>query len=271
MYSAFIGLSARATVPMFLRRTAYSMFATVVGADLSEAERELTQYRSLGEVFARRLSPGRRSVDLSPAAVVSPCDGKVAAAGRIEHGTLIQAKGREYSVSELVADAELGSQLDDGHYFTIYLSPRDYHRVHAPVDGVLQRYEYVPGTLWPVSERFVRRVDRLLARNERAVLPLTTAAGPAVVVMVGAAGVGNLWLAPDDRETRTWRKTFGRSEPQRVELPPQALTRGDELGAFLLGSTVVVLLPRAARLGDALTAGATVRMGQAVGALEASS
>lgn len=270
MYSAFIGLSARATVPMFLRRAAYSVFANVVGADLSEAAQELTEYRSLGDVFARRLQPGRRTVDAAPHAVVSPCDGKVAASGQIASGTLIQAKGREYSVSELVADDALAQELQDGQFFTVYLSPRDYHRVHSPVDGEVAGYQYLPGTLWPVSELFAKRVDRLLARNERAVVPVQTPSGPVVVVLVGAAGVGNLWMAPDDRETRTWRKTFGRSSRQQVTLSPQAVRRGDELGAFMLGSTVVVLLPRSARLGEALAPGQMVRMGQAVAALEAS-
>lgn len=122
-----------------------------------------------------------------------------------------------------------------------------------------------------MSELFAKRVDRLLARNERAVVPVQTPSGPVVVVLVGAAGVGNLWMAPDrDRETRTWRKAFGRSSRQQVTLSPQAVQRGDELGAFMLGSTVVVLLPRSARLGEALAPGQMVRMGQAVAALEAS-
>lgn len=270
MYSAFIGMSARTPVPAFLRRAAYHAFANVVGADLSEAERDLAAYRTFGEMFARRLQPGRRIVDEAPGVVVSPCDGRIAAIGDIAAGTLIQAKGREYTVEELVADPELAEQLRDGHYLTVYLSPRDYHRVHAPVDGTISGYHYLPGTLWPVSDRFARRVDRLLARNERAVLTLETPHGPVVVVMVGAAGVGNLWLSLDDRETRTWRRTFGRTEPRRVELPPTRLRRGDELGAFYLGSTVVMLLPRQARFGAEQLHGGTLRMGQAVADLEAS-
>ncbi len=267
MYSAFVGMSARATVPTFLRRVAYSAFANVVGADLSEAEHELTEYRSLGEVFARRLRPGLRVVE--SAGIVAPCDGKVAACGRIKGGTLIQAKGREYSVAELVADDGLAAELADGQFFTIYLSPRDYHRVHTPVDGEVRGYQYLPGTLWPVSQRFVQRVDRLFARNERAVIPLATERGPVVVVLVGASGVGNMWIALDDQETRVWRKPFGRSQRQHVELPARALAKGDELGAFHLGSTVVVLLPRRAALGEALVEGNAVRMGQAVASWEA--
>jgi phosphatidylserine decarboxylase len=269
MYSAFIGMSARATVPAFLRNAAYRAFANVVGADLSEAEQDLAAYRSFGDMFARRLQPGRRIVDERAGVVVSPCDGKIAAVGDIEAGTLIQAKGREFSVAELVADQALAEQLHDGRYMTVYLSPRDYHRVHAPVDGVASGYDYLPGTLWPVSDRFVRRVDRLFARNERAVITLQTPQGPVVVVMVGAAGVGNLWISLDDRETRTWRRTFGHTEPRHVELPPTELHRGDELGAFFLGSTVVMLLPRQAKLDGAHLLGGTLRMGQAVADLEA--
>jgi phosphatidylserine decarboxylase len=270
MYSAFIGMSARAPVPAFLRRAAYHAFANVVGADLSEAEQDLAAYRTFGEMFARRLQPGRRVVDEGEHVVVSPCDGRVAEFGDITAGSLIQAKGREYTVAELVADDALAAELHHGRYLTVYLSPRDYHRVHSPVDGVISGYEYLPGTLWPVSDRFTRRVDRLLARNERAVMTLQTPQGPVVVVMVGAAGVGNLWISLDDRETRTWRRTFGRSERRKVELSPTELTRGDELGAFYLGSTVVMLLPPKARLGAGLNHGGTLRMGQAVADLEAS-
>lgn len=269
MYSAFIGMSARAPVPAFLRRAAYHAFANVVGADLSEAEQDLAAYRTFGDMFARRLQPGRRTIDTGEHAIISPCDGRVAEFGDIEAGSLIQAKGREYTVAELVADEALADELSDGRYLTVYLSPRDYHRVHSPVDGTVSGYDYLPGTLWPVSERFIRRVDRLLSRNERAVITVQTPQGPVVVVMVGAAGVGNLWISLDDRETRTWRRTFGRSERRKVELSPLELSRGDELGAFYLGSTVVMLLPRKTRLSAELSRGGTLRMGQAVADLEA--
>jgi phosphatidylserine decarboxylase len=262
-------MSARATVPRFLRRAAYRAFARVVGADLSEAERELIDYRSFGDMFARRLQPGLRTVDEAHDAVISPCDGRIAAHGDVTDGAVIQAKGRQYSVAELVADDALAASLRNGRYVTIYLSPRDYHRVHAPVDGVVSGYDYLPGTLWPVSDRFVQRVDRLLARNERAVMTLQTAVGPVVVVMVGAAGVGNLWVGLDNRETRTWRQTFGWAQRQRVELPPTELRRGAELGAFFLGSTVVLLLPPQVRLDAALVSGEAVQMGQAIAKLEA--
>jgi phosphatidylserine decarboxylase len=270
MYSAFIGMSARAPVPAFLRRAAYHAFASVVGADLSEAEQDLAAYRTFGDMFARRLQPGLRPIDQGEHVVVSPCDGRIAELGDIDAGSLIQAKGRQYTVAELVADDALAAELQDGRYLTVYLSPRDYHRVHSPVDGTITGYQYLPGTLWPVSDRFVSRVDRLLARNERAVMTLQTPQGPVVIVMVGAAGVGNLWIGLDDRETRTWRRTFGRSERRSVELPPAELRRGDELGAFYLGSTVVMLLPRRAKLGAGLLQGGTLRMGQAVADLEAS-
>jgi phosphatidylserine decarboxylase len=248
---------------------AYQAFARIVGADLSEAGEDLSEYRTFGEMFARRLLPGRRTIAEGERVVISPCDGRVAAFGAIEAGTLVQAKGRDYAVAELVADDALAEQLRNGQFFTIYLSPRDYHRVHAPVDCEMSGYEYLPGTFWPVSGPFVRRVDRLFARNERAVLRLLTPQGPVVVVMVGALGVGNLWINLDEQETRSWRKTFGASERHRVEVPPVELSRGAELGAFYLGSTVVVLLPPGTKLSAELVQGEMVRMGQAVAGLEA--
>jgi phosphatidylserine decarboxylase len=270
MYSVVVGVSARATVPTFLRRAAYQLFANIVGADLSEAAEDLATYQTFGDMFARRVQAGRRTIDGGKNAVISPCDGRVAAAGDIVEGALVQAKGRDYTVAELVADDDLATRLHNGRFLTVYLAPRDYHRVHSPVDGTLSGYDYLPGTLWPVSERFVRNVDRLLARNERAVLTIQTSRGPVVVVMVGAAGVGNLWLSADNRETRTWRRIFGGGERRRVELPPVALSRGDELGAFFLGSTVIVLLPPAATLSTELKLGSRLRMGQAIAELEAS-
>jgi phosphatidylserine decarboxylase len=264
LYSALVGVTARTAVPSFLRRAAYQMFARVVGADLSEADQDLRDYRTFGEMFARRLQPGLRTVEGGESVIVSPCDGRIAAAGSIHAGTLIQAKGREYTVAELVADDDLAAQLHDGRFLTVYLSPRDYHRVHVPVAGSLTGYRYLPGTLWPVSARFAQRVDRLLARNERAVVPLQTEYGLVVVVLVGAAGVGNLWLSMDDHETRGWRQTFGWAEPKRVELPPTKVQRGDEIGAFYLGSTVIMLLPEKAKLKSDLIDGGTLRMGQAV-------
>ncbi len=237
VYSALVGLTARRRLPVPLRNAAYRAFARAVGADLDEAELDLRAYASLGDLFARRLKPGAREVDADPMSIISPCDGVLAALGTALDGSLIQAKGKNYSLEELVVDEELADRLVGGDYATIYLSPRDYHRVHSPVDGRLIRYEYIPGALWPVNPVVATRRDRLLVRNERVVITIDAGRlGMVAVVMVGAAGVGNIALtyAP---ESVTWR---AQGERRRIELDYE-LARGDELGAFRLGSTVVMV------------------------------
>lgn len=238
LYSAIVGACAKVPVPRPLRGPLYGAFARMVDARVEEAAAPLSDYPSFGDFFARRLREGARPLHASP--VISPCDGVVAASGRVVDGTLVQAKGRTYSVAELLTVPSLAAGLGGGTFMTVYLSPRDYHRVHTPVDGTLLAYHYVPGARWPVSARFTRHVDRLLAVNERVVFELSTAWGPAAVVMVAAAGVGNVWLTHLGEDSRAWHEA---GEPRHVTLPPRALRAGDELGSFLLGSTVVLLLP----------------------------
>jgi phosphatidylserine decarboxylase len=267
LYSAVVGACARAPVPRPLRAALYGAFARAVHARVDEAANELSEYPSFGDFFARHLRDGARP--LADAPVVAPCDGVVAAAGPIVDGTLVQAKGRTYSVAELVTVPSLAASLAGGSFVTTYLSPRDYHRVHTPVAGSLVGYHYVPGQRWPVSGRFMRNVDRLLAVNERVVIELTTAWGPVVVVMVAASGVGNMWLShlrqPDGdgvgTDTRIWHES---GEPRHVTLPPVTLAAGDELGSFLLGSTVVMLLPARAPRLRALADGDVMRFGEAL-------
>jgi phosphatidylserine decarboxylase len=246
LYSALVGAAARTTVPRALRRSAYRTFARAVGANLSEVEKPLTDYSSLGDFFARRLTPAARHLAADPAVLISPCDGLVAASGAITSDTLVQAKGRNYSLAALLCDAASAASFVGGVYSTVYLSPRDYHRVHCPFAAELVAYHYVPGALWPVSKRFVDGVDELFAVNERVVIELTTAYGAVTLVMVAAAGVGNLWLSHWDggRETRGLR-TAGQA--QRIVVG-KSLQRGDELGAFQLGSTVIMLAQHATLL-----------------------
>ncbi|MGE0546413.1 MAG: archaetidylserine decarboxylase [Kofleriaceae bacterium] len=259
-YSALVGWGARRTLPAGLRALAYRAFARAVGANLEEAELDLSAYPSLGEFFARRLRDGARSIDSAPDAVISPCDGAIAACGLADDGQLLQAKGRTYQLGELIADDVLARQLTGGSYVTVYLSPRDYHRVHTPVAGRIVSYDYLPGQLWPVNPRLAGRRDGLLARNERVVIRIDAGpVGHVALVMVGAAGVGNIRLAhaPDSVEFR------GR-EHHRIELTGVMVQRGDELGAFRLGSTVVMIAePGAVQLE--VTAGQSVQFGQRIG------
>ncbi len=262
-YSAIVGSVARTTVPRPLRRLTYRAFARAVGANLQETELELSAYPSLGAFFARRLREGARRVDPSPDAIISPCDGVLAARGVAVDGTLVQAKGHDYRLEDLVAQPTLARTLVDGHYATIYLSPKDYHRVHSPVSGRILSYDFVPGHLWPVNQWATARRSGLLARNERVIIHLRTDRfGDVALVMVGAAGVGNICLtqAPESRELR------GARERRTIELGPNGLRieRGDELGAFHLGSTVVLVFsPGAAALSGEV--GTSVRFGERIG------
>ena len=262
-YSALIHGIATRTVPTRLRPLAYRTFARAVGANLDEAELELAEYPSFGDFFARRLRRGCRTVDPSHDSVIAPCDGVVAASGCATNGTLLQAKGRTYSLAELLADEDFAAKLEGGCYATIYLSPRDYHRVHTPVTGRIVSYDYLPGLLWPVNPRVASRRDALLARNERVVIRLNSETfGDVAVVMVGAAGVGNIALAhgPDSSTLR------GSAERRRIEFDDVCVERGDELGAFRLGSTVVLAFePGRVQLAD-LEENRTLRFGEMIGA-----
>jgi phosphatidylserine decarboxylase len=240
-----------------------------VGANLAETELPLTEYVSLGDFFTRKLRDGARTIDPADDALVSPCDGAVAASGVSDDGTLVQAKGHTYRLAELVADDAFAKKLVGGSYITIYLSPRDYHRVHTPIAGALTQYDYVPGALWPVNRWATARRTGLLARNERVVIRLNAGAyGDVAVVMVGAAGVGNIRLVhPDDTpDSATLRP--GR-EHATMQLPEIALTKGDELGAFRLGSTVVLLFaPGAVTLRD-FEPDESLQFGERIGTLHA--
>jgi len=247
-------------VPVPLREATYRAFARATGADLGEAELDLRAYSSLGDLFARRLRPGARSVCEDYGAVVSPCDGVLAARGTAVDGALVQAKGRNYQLEDLVVDEELAGKLRGGDYATIYLSPKDYHRVHTPLDGTIIRYDYIPGALWPVNPVVAQRRDQLLSRNERVVITLKAGRlGMVAIVMVAASGVGNIALSHAP-ESVVWRAA---GEPRRIEVGVE-VQKGEELGAFRLGSTVVMAFePGAVALDGEV--GQVMRFGERMG------
>ena len=263
LYSAAIGWGARATLPAATRALIYRAFAHRIGARLDEVERPLQEYPNLGEFFARRLSVGARPLATAPGAVLSPCDGTIAAMGVADRGRLIQAKGLDYSLANLLKDDRLADALEGGPYVTIYLSPADYHRVHSPIASRLRGYNYVPGTLFPVNPLFSRSVDQLMARNERVVFQLDADSGIAALVMVAAVGVGNIAVAHDRRETRYLRPA--RREHQVRFDDAISIERGAELGAFHLGSTTILVFEPGSVELDPLRIGDKVRFGQAIG------
>lgn len=216
-------------------------FVKRYNVNMAEAENsDVASYASFNEFFTRALMPGVRP--LAPADLICPVDGAISQFGAMQKDQIYQAKGHQYSSTALVGgDATLAAQFDDGHFATLYLSPRDYHRIHMPCDGRLIRMIYVPGDLFSVNPTTARGVPGLFARNERVVCVFESARGPFVLVLVGATIVGSMatvWHGvvnpPRPGEIREWRY-----EDESIELK-----QGEEMGRFLLGSTVVMLFPK---------------------------
>ncbi len=164
-----------------------SQISRMAGINYSEAlSPDPADYVSFNAWFTRELKPGARTFDADPGAFLSPCDGRISESGPLRENLILQAKGKDYSLQDLLANDPVCEHLSAGHFFTIYLSPKDYHRVHMPVGGRLQRMIHVPGRLFSVAPYTVRQVPRLFARNERVICIFETAFGPLVMVLVGA-------------------------------------------------------------------------------------
>ena len=258
------GALTRWQAPRAVRLAAMKAFARRYGLELGECP-DLEAYRTFGEFFARPLRPGLRPVAEGASVVVAPVDGVVSEAGLAPGGTLVQAKGIAYSASALLADEALARRLEGGAYATIYLSPRDYHRIHFPLGGKVLGWRYVPGKLWPVNPASVRTVAGLFAVNERLVTVLETPVGLCAAVAVGATVVGRVRAYYDPAVPLT---NLRGGKPMRRDYPtPIPVEKGQELGAFEMGSTVILLFePGRVRLDARVVAGARLRVGERIGA-----
>lgn len=238
-------------------------FRAAYGVELDEAVVPAAGYRSFNEFFTRRLREGARPIDERPGIVVSPADGAISQVGDVQCGRLLQAKGRFFDLAALLAgDQALVQALAGGRFATVYLSPRDYHRVHAPFDCTVRSVRYVHGQLFSVNDRTSREVDGLYARNERLVLAGDSEWGPCAIVLVGAMLVSAMELTCCDVPALA-----ARSRGVVVEqLPtPQPYARGEEIGRFNMGSTVILILPTSApRWRSGVGAGLEVRVGVAL-------
>jgi phosphatidylserine decarboxylase len=217
--------------------------------------------------FTRALKPGVRPITVDPAAVISPCDGTLSAIGAIRGDSLFQAKGQDYSLASLLGDDATARQFHDGRFATIYLSPRDYHRIHMPTAGELQTMLHIPGRLFSVAPYTVDCISGLFARNERSIHLFNSPGGPMALVLVGAMIVGSMetvWHGvlnpPRARQLTVTRYPVG------IESEPPRLKRGAEMGRFNVGSTVIIVFPEHGLEWEAgLQPGSTVRMGQTLG------
>jgi len=226
---------------------------------------DLDDYDCFNAWFTRALKPGARVFNQDPQAFLSPCDGRISETGCLQKNSILQAKGKNYSVQDLLANDPVCQQLDDGYFSTIYLSPRDYHRIHMPISGRLQRMIHVPGRLFSVAPYTVRQVPGLFARNERVISVFDTDAGPLVMVLVGAMLVSSTETVWAGEVTPNKNKYVNVTDYQDGAV---SLAKGAEMGRFNMGSTVILLMPSGAVEGLVeLRAGDAVKLGQKLGIL----
>lgn len=238
-------------------------FAKKYNVDMNEAKKEnFSDYESFNQFFIRELKDDARKINENPTALCLPADGRVSQIGHIDDDRLLQAKGHFFSLSDLLAgDEELVNTFKNGEFATIYLSPRDYHRVHMPCDATLRKMIYVPGDLFSVNPFLAEHVPNLFARNERVICVFDTAFGPMVQILVGAtitASMSTVWGGvinpPRTGEVKVW--TYQGDNAIK-------LTKGQEMGAFQLGSTVINLFPaNSVALAEHLEVDVPVRMGE---------
>lgn len=258
--SRVVGKVAASENPI-VKNIAIQAFKSKYQIDLSIAQQKnALAYKSFNEFFTRGLQQGVREVDADVHSIVSPADGMISQIGNIVEGEVFQAKGQHFSVEQLVADPQLAEPFRNGQFATVYLSPKDYHRVHMPFAGTLTETLYVPGELFSVNQVTAENVPSLFARNERMVCLFDTEIGRMAVVLVGAMIVAGIETVATGKV-----KPTGRLELQKHQL---ALAKGDELGRFYLGSTAIVLFePNAMHWDAQFKAESVVNMGERLGVI----
>ena len=265
LLSRLVGRLAECRTP-WVKNLFINWFRKRYQVDMSQAlQPDPEAYEHFNAFFTRALKPDARPLDDTEGAILSPADGAISQLGPIEHGRIFQAKGHSYALSTLLGgDLERAQPFINGSFATIYLSPRDYHRVHMPISGTLRESIYIPGDLYSVNQVTVAGVDNLFARNERLVAIFDTELGPMAMVLVGAmivAGIETVWngqVAPLPRQPLVLDPAPGQ--------PAVELAAGDEMGRFKLGSTVILLFgPEAMDWAEQLGAGDSVVMGRRIG------
>ncbi|QDV06608.1 Phosphatidylserine decarboxylase proenzyme [Planctomycetes bacterium Poly30] len=253
--SLLIGWAADRRIPGALRSPVYRTYARLTGAELADMRGHLRDHGSLGAFFVRRLKDGVRVIDADPGRMPSPVDSMVQAMSPVHEGAVIEAKGRNYPVRDLLAGVGEEIDLEGGHQFTLYLGPKDYHRIHSPLDATLFESKHVAGDRFSVQPKVLAK-RRVLPINERVVLRLESEHGPFFMVLVGAIVVGRI-------------RVVG-LEPFHVGqvTPPRFFARGEELGRFEMGSTVVLVTPPGfLKPLDGVQEGDSIKLGQAIATL----
>lgn len=256
--SRVVGKLAASENPL-VKNVVIQAFKAQYSIDMSIAQQsDALKYKSFNEFFTRALKEGVREIDTDANSIVSPADGAISQLGQVKEGDVFQAKGQSFSVEKLIGDPQLAAPFKNGEFATVYLSPRDYHRVHMPFAGTLTETLYIPGELFSVNQTTAENVPGLFARNERMVCLFDTELGRMAVVLVGAMIVAGIETVATGKV-----KPSGRLELNHHELK---LKKGDELGRFYLGSTAIVLFEQDKMNWDAqFKANSVVVMGEALG------
>ena len=261
LISRLVGVLAHSSIPA-IKDPLIRTFIKHFKVNMDEAERQhASEFKSFNDFFTRSLKADARLIDHHPKHLACPVDGAISQLGKIEGDQLFQAKGHEFSLTSLLGgNSELASTFIDGDFATIYLAPKDYHRIHMPCDGTLTHMVHVPGQLFSVNQATAAKVPGLFARNERVVAIFDTEFGPMAMVLVGAmivASIETVWaglVCPKGKAVSQFNYT---------NQDPILLKKGEEMGRFKLGSTVVMCLPKgASQWPKELSAGTTTRLGQ---------
>jgi phosphatidylserine decarboxylase len=262
-WSRFLSILVQTRFPKFFSQWVMRRFIAAYRLDMDEAELPLASYPTIGSLFTRALKPGTHTVDQEASIAVSPADGHVLNSGRLNEGKLIQCKGHDFDIQDLLLDTERAEHFRGGSWCTVYLSPRDYHRVHHPIEGSITRSDYVNGALWPVNPAAVQNVKRLFCVNERVITYVDSPLGDVATIMVGATSVGHITMAYDEQIVAN----KGHKSANKVYESPISIERATELGTFHLGSTAIILFANPLVELANLVDGQPIRIGERIAQL----
>ncbi|OIP61978.1 MAG: phosphatidylserine decarboxylase [Nitrospirae bacterium CG_4_9_14_3_um_filter_53_35] len=260
LISRITGWFGRIPLPFPLNLILVRAYAALYHVNLSEAELPPSQYHTLNAFFVRKLKPSVRPIDPDPKHILSPVDGTVIRSGPVSNGTLLQAKAWTYTLRDLLGGPERAADFLGGSSVTLYLSPSDYHRIHVPADAEAEALQYIPGRLFPVNRYSLDRIKNLFVINERLVVHMKTGLGQMAMVMVGAVNVGKIRITFDEIRNQVFHK----GPFLRRYRPAITLRRGEEMGRFELGSTVILLFEKD-RVELTVQEGQHVRVGEPIG------
>ncbi|HMO16497.1 MAG TPA: archaetidylserine decarboxylase [Oligoflexia bacterium] len=274
LLSRISGILASVTLPVKLRKPLYTLFGRIYGVRFHEVENKLEDYSRFVDFFTRNLIADARSIE-NGTSILSPVDGRVLEYGNINNSELIQAKGITYTTHDLISDKQLVNRFEHGSYATFYLAPGDYHHIHSPVTGSLLKRVYIPGALFPVSLGAVKNIPSLYCSNERVISWISATDEDWLVIFVGATNVGSIGLSyePEFRQqqgkaryqSQFSRKLGGDVLVKEYSDKPIPIYRGERIGTFYLGSTVIIISSRKISWIDSLTSGSRVFYGTRIG------